>query len=513
MRRPAVLPLAPILMAVGLVVGAAAGATTLDLIPVGSPLEDEVRVLEVLGAPLRLPRLGMRPLQVEDLAGLERPLPGAAGIARARLLRALARDLGGADSVTGAVPRLLQLEYPDEQRFEISAGLEGAGIAERDKNSELESGSGLHVRFAARTGRWLAYSHILAGYVLGGTRFAERILPRTDAVLHSEETYLAYTATRGVWGVVFGQGRWHWGPGQEASLLLSKTSPPLTGLAFRGRIEPLRADGMVFNAVLEQAAGEQLAAHRLEWQPFDNLRLGLGEAARYKSTSWHPLYLIGTLPYAMVQSLMARNEPDSVRALRNNVAAALDVAWRAAPGTRLYGELLLDDIKTDRSPIVSKVAYQLGWEGVGTVRGQRVTWNTEFTRLTRFVYTSHFGRSFALQGVPIGFPTGPDSRRVRVRGAWDPSVAWQVFASASRTDRGESGLDVPFVPGSPVVDPGSFDGVVETTRDFDVGVRFWPTSGLDLSATAGVVWVDDEDHVPGHTRRAPRASLSLRWVR
>jgi len=58
----------------------------------------------------------------------------------------------------------------------------------------------------------------------------------------------------------------------------------------------------VISATLRSGSGEQLAAHRIEWQPWDALRLGLSEAARYRSASWQPLYLAGILPYIMVQA-------------------------------------------------------------------------------------------------------------------------------------------------------------------------------------------------------------------
>lgn len=487
-------------------------ATPLDYLPVGDPLEDEIRLLDVLGSPLRLPRLGMRPLQVVDLPS-QLPDQGASAISSRRLLRAFARDRGGQDTVTGVSHRLLQIVYPEEQRLELSAGFEGGGRTTKGRDPELVDGSGLHIRVGTQTGRWLAYAHLIAGHFQDGPGFAERILSGWDAVLHSQETYLAYTGQSERWAATLGRGRWQWGPGQEGSLLLSKTSAPFTALAFRMRIEPLRADGMVLNATLQGSAGEQLAAHRLEWQPRDGLRVGLSEAARFHSTSFQPIYLIGVLPYSLAQNLLVQDEPDSERVLRNNVTASADVAWRIVPGSRVYAEILVDDLKTDSSPIVNKYGYQLGWEGVGTVRGTRVWWGSEVTRLSRFVYTSFFGRSFEAAGRPLGFLTGPDARRIRVRLAWDPNASWQVFSAASHTELGESGLGVPFVPGSPRVNSSSFAGVVEVTRDAELGLRYWPASGLDLAVSVGYRWVDDEEHVVGRDRREPRAELQFRWTR
>ena len=496
-----------------IVAAASALATPLDFLPVGDPLEDEIRLLEVIGAPVRLPRLGTRPLQIVDLPVSQLPDSGAAAISSRRLLRALARDREIPGDVSGTSRRWMQLEYPDDQRLELSVGLEGGGRVAEGADPELATGTGLHARVAAQVGRWVAFSHLIVGHFEDGTRFAERILPNADAVLHSDETYLAYTGQDERWGVFLGRGRWNWGPGQEGSLVLSRTSAALTALGYRFRIEPLRADGMVLNATLQGAAGEWLAAHRLEWQPRDGLRLGVSEAARYRADSWQPLYALGLLPYALTQDLLIRDEPDSARVLRNNVIAAVDAAWRIVPGSRVYGEFLIDDLKTDNSQALGKYAYQLGWEGVGTVRGRRVSWGSEFTRLSRFVYTSFFGRSFEADGAPLGFPTGPDARRVRVRVAWDPDLSWQVFGAASRTERGESGLDVPYVPGSPPVDSGRFAGVVEVTRDAEIGLRYWPSSGCDMAAAVGYRWIDRVDHVPGRDTRDANARVQLRWTR
>ncbi len=240
------------------VLPAPSGATPLDFIPVVDPLEDELRVLDVIGSDGPLPHLSLRPLQVIELPDFGAPAPDrASAIAFRRLARALARDRGGPDTLRGAAPRLLQFESPDDERFEISAGLEGSGVAARHHDPDFSSPSGVHLRFGVQTGRWLAHSHLVAGHVENGLRFAEAILPGNDAVFHSEEAYLAYTGGGGGWGARFGRSRWHWGPGEEASLTLSKTSPAFTALAARARLEPLRADLATLSGTLDQTAGEQ----------------------------------------------------------------------------------------------------------------------------------------------------------------------------------------------------------------------------------------------------------------
>jgi Capsule assembly protein Wzi len=499
-----------------------ARATSFDDLPVGDPLERELRILDLLGpdargARIRLPHLFTRPLQRFEIEGAGEPLasPGsAAAISIARLERALQRD-----SDSGFVPhpefrstRRTFATGPRDQRFEVSAGLEGA--AESDfEGRRFASGSGLHSRVAVGVDRWLAYSHLILGRIANARLFADPIVPNNDLIIHTEETYLAYTGERGKWRVQFGRTRWHWGPGDEASLILSKTSAPLSGLLYHLRVEPLRADATALSATLDQAAGEQLAAHRLEWQPSDGLRLGLTEAARYHSTGWQPLYAVGAIPYVLVQRLLVQDEPDSLRAHRNNILVGFDAAWRPAPGTRLYLEGLVDDLHAKTANNPNKYGYQFGWEGVGTIGRTRVNWNTEYTRLTRFVYTSFFGRTYAAQSRPIGFPTGPDARRIRIRGAWDLNRDWQIEARVARTDHGENSLAEPFLPGSPQVDVARFEGIVEQSREADLALRWSPASGVDLRMLAGRNWIENAGHAQGARAGGSYGALEVRLTR
>ncbi|OGF16540.1 MAG: hypothetical protein A2W00_13305 [Candidatus Eisenbacteria bacterium RBG_16_71_46] len=500
-----------------------AGAAPLQTLPVGNPLEAELRVLDLypsaaLAGRLRLPHLQTLPLQLAEIEGAGVPAAETGPVvamARARLERVLGRDPAegfAPDPAYPATPRLLQHLEPEGGRLELSAGLEGRGEAD-EHASRLVSGSGLQLRAALGLDRWLVFSHVVVGRIDSARTFADPIVQGEDVIAHTEDTYLSYTGAGERWGARFGRTRWHWGPGEEGSLLLSKTAPAMTGLALRGRLAGLRLDAVALSATLDAATGEQLAAHRLEWQPLDGLRLGITETARYRATGWQPLYLAGVIPYFMVQRLETQDDPDSATSLRNNIMVGFDAGWRIAPGTRVYGEIAVDDLHARTSENPDKLAWQVGWEGAGTVGGSRVTWGGEYTRVWRFVYTSYFGRAYELQGRPLGFPTGPDARRLRLRGTWDPAVDWQLFGAVARTDRGENTLDQPFVPGSPKVEASTFQGVVERTREFDAGVRWWPAGGVDLALSAGYRWVDDAAHVPGARDRSARAAFEVRLTR
>jgi hypothetical protein len=509
--------------AAALAAPAVASATPDEALPVRDPIHAELRVLDLYGSRtlddrFRLPHLGTLPLQRHQLQGEGAPIaPGdpVRRIALARLERLLGRDpVPGRmpDPEHPPTPRLIAYAATDRERIEFSGGAEGAGETFDDR-SRFTTGTGLHLRSAIGLDRWLVYSHFFAGQVDDARRFADPIFPGNDMIVHTEDTYLAYTAVDGAWNGRFGRSRWHWGPGEEGSLVLSGSAPALTGLSLGAHFVKIRVDVIALNATLDQAAGEQLAAHRLEWQPIDALRLGATEAARYRSEVWQPLYLVGAIPYVLVQRFLVQDSPDSSGVLRNNVLFAFDASWRIADGTRVYGEFLIDDLHARTNDNPNKLAWQLGWEGAGSFVGQRLTWGGELTRVWRHVYTSFFGREHSTQGEPLGFPTGPDARRLRLRGAWDPSVDWQVFGRVTLTDRGENRLGRPYVPGDPRPEPGSFEGVVERTREIEAGLRWWPASGVDLSVAGGYRKIDDAGHVPGAVSRGALGMVVVRLTR
>lgn len=515
--------LAPFALATALALPAHAAPG--QYLPVGDPLEAELRVLD-LYAPspaagrLALPSLHSRPLRLFELmAGGPAAAPrGARGIAVARLERALQRDATAAFASGDAprsTPRVLQLAYPGEQRVEFSAGLEGEASwtdAAGEDRSALADGSGAHLRVTFQVDRWIGHAHAWLGQLRDVTAFSDALVADTDLAASTEDSWLAYDGGP-AWSLQVGRSRWHWGPGEEGSLLLSKTSAPLSGMMLHLRIAPLRADATIFNATVAPGLGEQLAAHRLEWQPWDGVRLGIAEAARYHASGWQGVYASGLIPYSVAQRLLNQDAPGGGEELRNNVMVALDASVRIADGSRAYGELLVDDLHAKSADFPNKLAWQLGWDGAGEIRGTRLTWNAEYTRLSRFVYTSYFGRAFTAQDRPLGFPAGPDAARFRVRAGWDPNADWQVGVIASRTERGEGGLASAFVPGTPVPGIFDFEGTAETARVLEGSVRWWPASGVDCSVRAGREWRDNAGHVAGLARAAWRGALALRLTR
>jgi Capsule assembly protein Wzi len=496
-----------------------ADSASTEYLSVDDPILDELRMLDVLDpGPVRgrilLPRLNTQPLQRVELQGdtlAPSSLSSIHAITLARIERALGRDAATwfpPHPVYRSTPRLYQ-RADDGQRFEASTGLIGE-IDWDESDAEAVSGSGWESRIALGLDGWLAYTRLIVGKFDDARTFSDPIVSGTDVIALTDETYIAYTGDRQRWAMQFGQSRWHWGPGEEGSLVISKTSPSMVGLAMRAHLSSLRLDLIALSATVEQAAGEQLAAHRIEWQPLSSLRIGVTEAARYNWPGWQPLYALGAIPYVLVQRLLNQAEPDSAEAHRNNILTSFDASWRVAPGTRIYGEVLLDDLQVESTVNPNKYAFQLGYEGVAPLAGGRMSWGGEYTRVTQFVYTSFFDRDYVLQDQAIGYPFSPDSRRLKVRAAWDPNPDWQVFMTALHFDKGENDLDEPFIPGSARVNSSELSGVVETTREFQIGLRWWPASGVDLRASAGYRWIDEPEHVLGARSESPVGTLVVR---
>lgn len=499
-----------------------ARATPYDYLSVGDPLEIEVRILDLLDSrPLNgrivLPHVNTRPYQLIDLMGTGAP-PSDLGpsyrISSVRLERAFGRDAASwfTPHPEHRSTRRLYQRSEDDQHFEISSGL--AGRAQIDKHgSRFLTGSGLESRVSIGLDHWLAYTRFVVGRFDSARAFSDPIVPNSDLIVLTEETYLAYTGDQQRWAMQFGQNRWHWGPGEEGSLVLSRSAPSMTGLSMRAHMDALKLDMISLSATLEQAGKEQLAAHRIEWQPHPRLRVAVTEAARYEWPGWQPLYLLGAIPYVLVQRLHLQNEPDSLVAHRNNILTAFDASWRIANGTRIYGEVLIDDLHARSGKNANKYAFQLGYDGVGDFGNGRLTWGGEYTRVTRFVYTSFFGRDYVTQGQPLGFPVSPDARRIRLRAAWDPSPDWQFNIRVTRSDKGENDLDEPFIPRSPRVNSAAFEGNLETTREIELGMRWWPASGVDVQISGGYRWINQPEHIAGRKTHTPAIAMLVRLMR
>ncbi|MGD8394754.1 MAG: capsule assembly Wzi family protein [Candidatus Eiseniibacteriota bacterium] len=469
---------------------------------VASPIHEELAALAARGA-IAWPGLQARPLSRTALARRVATLP-AAGPASHRLRAELAPELH--DLLHAGVHRrqaLIELDGDDGRfRVEAFARFQAEAAPRRGFVRTDSTRAGLRCGLTVWPGFYV-FQELYVADVEGGRAFADPLIADTDVILYEDRVYAALDTRYAE--LTFGRDRLAWGPGLSGGLLLSRTARPFTQLRVTSEFLDGRFAATIVNGVLSAVESRYVAFHRLDWQIHPRLRIGFAEGARYDS-GLEPLYLVGIVPYTLVGRLLERDQDDraSDSRVRNNVIWDLDASWRAGDGTLLYGEFLLDDLGTADRDTPTRLAYQLGVLHVRTLAQRELRLRAEWTRVWRHVYSVFYGADFVHEGVPLGYPLGPDSRHVAVWADWVLDRAWTLGGTVVRQDRGESRLGDFWDPEDPAardVDTGRLSGVVERQWHLLGRARYRPHRHLEALVEIGPAWVRNAAHVRGARAR------------
>jgi hypothetical protein len=439
-------------------------------------VHDDLEVLALRGD-VELPGLFARPLSRYALA---RALAGraAASVAAARVREELAPELYDLGD-RRRQPHRPWIHLEDETaRLSVAAFARFQAEASPKRGFVLTDSTrfGLRFRLDLLPGLHF-YEELYLANIEGGRRFADPIAAGTDIVIFQDRTYVALHTRYA--DFAFGRDRMHWAPGKQGSLLLSGTMRPFTHLRFESTFLNDRFHAVIVNGVLSAAERRYVAFHRLDWQVHRRFRVGLAEGARYQADSVEPLYLVGIIPYPLVQRLLQRDNAspqESDDAVRNNVMWAVDASWRPRDDLHAYGELLVDDLGTSASQVPTRIGYQLGAQHLSRVARRELWLRFEWTRVWRYVYSVFYGADFVHQGVPLGYPLGPDCRHFMLTADWQVDPRWSIGGAVERQDRGENRIGDFWDPDDPAqrdVDASEFQGVVERQWRFlgRLGVR------------------------------------------
>jgi hypothetical protein len=120
-----------------------------------------------------------------------------------------------------------------------------------------------------------------------------------------------------------------------------------------------------------------------------------------------------------------------------NGAIAADLTWRSPFGALLYGEFLLDDLESPSS-LVTRDYIQNKWGAMGGIHWARTfgPWMAgavaEFSHIEPWVYAHFQARTaqFSNLGLPLGNPSGPDSRNFTAKLYARKGGAWYAGAKA-----------------------------------------------------------------------------------
>jgi len=247
------------------------------------------------------------------------------------------------------------------------------------------------------------------------------------------------------------------------------------------------------------------------------LTIAVAEAARYQGGA-HALYLLGIVPYTLVERLDLQAAPsDSTRHFaRNNVLWSADVAWRAAPATLLYAEVLADDIAMESSDMPTRGGFQLGARVCPAWRGWGWTLGAEYTRISNYTYSVYYQDvcqcDWEHLGEPLGYGLGPDVENLLLHAWTAPALSWSASAWLDVTRKGEGAIGKPWQPASEScacgAEPGAWTLSGSVTRTTALGLavqhRFWPRARVLCPAWVGASiegrWAQPDDRAVARVR-------------
>lgn len=358
---------------------------------------------------------------------------------------------------------------------------------------------------------------MFAGRVKDGRALGDALVNHTDFLLFVESVDLTWT--RGDHYLRVGRFRHDWGPGRNGNLLLSGVAPPMDqvhyGLTF-GPFSFYSSSGPV-----NRTAEKNVAIHRLEWTPHPRFVLGLSEGATFPGSPFDPLYLLGIVPYSVLDRMHAQDvyQEDDALSVRNNVLAQIDATARVGTGL-LWAELLLDDVGTEDSSYPSRLGFSAGAESVLETDGALWSAGIEAAKVYDYVYSvSYEDSDWAHQGEPIGWPLGPDSESLHAFVSWQPSIEWRLQAEGVVSRHGEGRIGDPWYPSEDPrstdndSDPSSLRGVVERRTVGALAVTYEPTGELRIEVRASHIAIDNQGNLDGVDEDDDRIELSVRWHR
>jgi hypothetical protein len=241
-----------------------------------------------------------------------------------------------------------------------------------------------------------------------------------------------------------------WGPGLDASLLISDQVRPLDQLLFSWRNRYLHYTFFFSSLDAVSADGAQgsvrryryLSGHRLEVRPWRFLSLAVQEAILYGAEGGG-LNLAFWNPFIFFHAEQL-NGPDD-----GNTLGSIQAVFKPQRNWRLYGDLLIDDLQlensgpTDLEP--SERGYLLGvnWSDPFWMSG--VDLFGEYAAVTNRTYNSlNVWEKWLHRRQPLGHFLGNDFDRLILGLRWWPASAWRGRFFFEHRNRGEGRIEKTF---------------------------------------------------------------------
>jgi hypothetical protein len=210
-----------------------------------------------------------------------------------------------------------------------------------------------------------------------------------------------------------GKDRNRWGPGYRGQLMLS--DHPTSYDQIKLEIDASRLRFTMLWAVLQHYhAGyfygehreKYLVAHRLEFSPWRFLDIGLHEMILFADRKFELSYL---------NPLNFLRSAEHYLGDRDNAAMGLDFEFKGLPRTKLYMELLLDDITSSKIGTGfygNKYAILAGGHHVDLFGLSGLDLRGEYTRIRPYTYTHDGVTNFQHYSTGLGHALGPNSEGI-----------------------------------------------------------------------------------------------------
>jgi hypothetical protein len=306
----------------------------------------------------------------------------------------------------------------------------------------------------------------------------------------------AYVTTR-ISGIdfLFGKDRLSWGPAKESGLLLSGLSPSFNQLRtsvklwdkirFIHTVGTLHPTGLPVDTLYVTENGwtrtsyswKWLAAHRIEYNPWEFLTVAVNEAVIWGERGLDISYLNPINFYYSAEHNGGDND---------NVLMSGDFCLRFGKLGLIYGELLIDDMKTSslgKGDPGNKFGYLLGF-AVYNMGFDGVKAGVEYTRLDPYLYTHFFPiNRYSTWTSSLGSNIGSNSDRLRGWLSYRPMRNLEFLIKTDYNRSGSVGSD----PNTSVsrVNPGSayfLEGSTDEWIATEASVYYEVLTGVYINA-------------------------------
>ncbi len=296
-----------------------------------------------------------------------------------------------------------------------------------------------------------------------------------------------------------------WGPATRGALLLSDNAGPLDLVKVAFDVGPY-VRFLKLAAPLDEP-GRYLIGTRVDWQAGERVRFGVSETAIAFAGPLLWYHLANPLPGVLTAALRPWDW-QTAAGVNDNFLGSFDFEMVPAPGTVVYGELMIDDVHKPFPPVVppggpypavdpSRWGFTAGLYLADPFHDGRTGLRVEYARVYNWTYTHHtLNRSYTYRGVSLGHWLGADGDDLAIT-LYRPLKGDDHLAIwAARTRHGEGRVGTIWSSQTEAWQKYFLAGTVEVRHSLGAA---WQrrTPGLQYGISAEVSHAVNRNNVPG----------------